>query len=486
MVRAVRPTLAGCVVVLSLLAGACGKEGPPLAPLHLVPSAPTGLTARRVEDRVRLTFTLPTTNANGPGRLELDHIDVYAITVGPGVTPPNRDLLSKTYLVGQIAVRPAPVEGEPPVEGDTRPGPGEAVTFDDTLTEAVLTPIVLKSTQPAAAAPGAAAKPGTEGPPADPQAAAGTAPVLPGQAAGATVPAPATATEPAAKVPAAEPVTKDPAAKDPTTKDPATKEPGQVPDPGAAKDPAAAQPPDATGKPKPPPAAAIPAAPVSKDPVRVYVLRGVTRRGRFGPPSTRVNLAIVPPPAPPVGVVAAFDGAAIALAWKPPPDGPAPSGYAVYKSGETLQPVSSTLVTAGSFEQPAAASLEPQCFRVRSVNVVAAVLIEGPLSEEACVTPRDVFAPAAPAGLQAVATTGQISLIWDANTEKDVAGYLVLRGEAGAAELQAITPTPIRETSYRDTTVKPGVRYVYTVVAVDTAAPPNVSPQAERREETAR
>jgi hypothetical protein len=33
--------------------------------------------------------------------------------------------------------------------------------------------------------------------------------------------------------------------------------------------------------------------------------------------------------------------------------------------------------------------------------------------------------------------------------------------------------------------VKPGVRYVYAVVAIDTATPPNVSAQA-RVEETAR
>ena len=43
-----------------------------------------------------------------------------------------------------------------------------------------------------------------------------------------------------------------------------------------------------------------------------------------------------------------------------------------------------------------------------------------------------------------------------------------------------------RQTTYRDTTVRPGVRYVYVVVAVDTADPQNVSGQSNRAEETAR
>ena len=52
--------------------------------------------------------------------------------------------------------------------------------------------------------------------------------------------------------------------------------------------------------------------------------------------------------------------------------------------------------------------------------------------------------------------------------------------------LAALTPSPVRETTFRDTTVRPGVRYVYAVVAVDTADPQNVSPQSNRAEETAR
>jgi hypothetical protein len=44
----------------------------------------------------------------------------------------------------------------------------------------------------------------------------------------------------------------------------------------------------------------------------------------------------------------------------------------------------------------------------------------------------------------------------------------------------------VRENTYRDTTVTAGVTYVYAVVAVDAASPPNLSAQSAPRTETAR
>ncbi|MEW6322961.1 MAG: fibronectin type III domain-containing protein, partial [Acidobacteriota bacterium] len=127
---------------------------------------------------------------------------------------------------------------------------------------------------------------------------------------------------------------------------------------------------------------------------------------------------------------------------------------------------------------------ERRCFAVRAVDTVAGVTIEGPLSEPGCVTPVDTFPPAAPGSLAAVATSGAISLIWDGGSEADLAGYIVLRGAGAGASLETLTPTPIRETTYRDERVTPGTRYVYAVVAVDTAG--NASGQSNRVEETAR
>jgi len=162
------------------------------------------------------------------------------------------------------------------------------------------------------------------------------------------------------------------------------------------------------------------------------------------------------------------------------------TAYNVYRGDDLLQPVNPALLKEPSFEDATAKLGQEQCYRVRSISSAEPAVLEGETSPPQCLTPRDQFPPAAPRGLAAVPTTGQISLIWDANTEKDLAGYIVLRGEGPDGALAAITPTPIKETSYRDTTVKPGTRYVYAIVAVDTATPSNTSAQSARVEETAR
>jgi hypothetical protein len=62
-----------------------------------------------------------------------------------------------------------------------------------------------------------------------------------------------------------------------------------------------------------------------------------------------------------------------------------------------------------------------------------------------------------------------------------------LRGEAGDATLTSLTDTVVTEARFTDPTVRPGVRYVYAVQAIDTHLPrPNVSAESARVEETAR
>jgi hypothetical protein len=372
----------------------CGKKGPPLAPLRLVPEAPAALTAARLGPDVHLRFTLPSKNAGGPGPVELDHVEIYAVSLAPGaVTPPNREFLTAKYLVGTIDVKTPPPPGAPaedPGAPDTRPGPGEVAAFVEPLTRDMLNP-----------------------PPPEPPPAA------------------------------------------------------------AAADPAA------------PPAAAAAATPTY--PVRIYAVRGITRGGRPGPPTTRATVPLVDPPAAPTSVAAAFTASAFVLSWLPPVGdvGAAPLLFNVYRAEAPSLPLNAKPIAEATFEHPGVEFGTERCFSVRTITMRGDVPVASEASVPACVTPTDIFPPAAPAGLTGVPSPGVIALIWDANPEPDLAGYLVLRGEAAGDTLQPLTPEPITTTAYRDTAVTPGVRYVYVVVAVDRATPPNTSAHSTRVEVTA-
>ena len=159
--------------------------------------------------------------------------------------------------------------------------------------------------------------------------------------------------------------------------------------------------------------------------------------------------------------------------------------FNVYKQGGS-DPLNAQPLTAAQFERPGVMWGAEECFSLRAVEKSGAATIESEPSAPVCLTAHDTFPPTAPKGLSVVAGGGTINLSWDANTEADLAGYLVLRGEAAGGTLQPITPAPIAATNFEDKTVKPGVRYAYTIVAVDKAVPPNQSVPSARIEETGR
>jgi hypothetical protein len=418
-----RPTAIPVVIAAALAASSlgCGKKGPPLAPLRLVPAPVSGITARRTGASVQLRFVVPDKNQNGPGPIDLDRVEIYAATVGAGApVPANRDLTARERLIGTVAVKLPPPEGEAAPaagEGDTRPSPGERATFIEELTAEKLTPIKMPPTSQTAQTP----------------------------------PTPAQSTAPGLRPPAS--VTLPPIA-------------------GSGAPPA--------------PAAAAQAAPDYS--VRVYVIRAVSKAGRPGPPAERVTLPLVAVPSPPTAVAVKPSERAYVLDWVPPvADVGQPSlGFNVYLSGAETAPLNQAPVAGSTFEHGPIRAGDEQCFVVSSVRVVQNIPIESPASPPACTAWSDIYPPSAPRGLQAVAAEDGITLSWDGNAEPDVAGYLVLRGEGPGDTLQPLTREPIRETNYRDTAVQSGAHYVYAIVALDTATPPNTSQQSERQEVTAR
>jgi hypothetical protein len=88
------------------------------------------------------------------------------------------------------------------------------------------------------------------------------------------------------------------------------------------------------------------------------------------------------------------------------------------------------------------------------------------------ITLRDVFPPAAPVGLLAAGFPVQgsdgiaVDLVWQPNTETDLAGYNVYRQTADGAAMK-LTEKPVALPAFHDTTAARGVSYRYTVTAVD-------------------
>jgi hypothetical protein len=192
--------------------------------------------------------------------------------------------------------------------------------------------------------------------------------------------------------------------------------------------------------------------------------------------------------APPTAVVAQMPNErTVALEWTPPvaEPGASPLAYNVYRPDGTAPPLNPSPLTEVKFETAAGEFGKEQCFVLRTIQTVQNVTIESAASAPACLTPRDTFAPAAPAGLRAVAEEGGVNLVWEPNAETDLAGYFVLRGESPET-LQPLMAKPIVESTYRDTSATPGTRYVYAIVAVDRAAPPNRSAASAPEAVTAR
>ena len=413
----------------ALVVSACGKKGNPLPPLVRVPATPGEFTVARFDDQVYVRLIAPATNVDGVQPSDVTRIEVYAITIeGPAPAAADidpEDLREAATLVATEPVRrplppPPPVkEGMPPVP---LPPPGPGVDQG--------APVVIRESLTAAA-----------------------------------------------RTPAAPPPRRD----------------------GSEER-------DAIDVPRPL------VAPAGGGLQRYYFAVAVSARGRYSPPTALIPAPLGDPSGQPSAPQITVNEDSVVLRWTPPRDarglglatdpewlpakptvpGSPATTYDVFEvrreePGDAPLTMPRSLtgepVAATEFTQSNITLGSDRCFSVRAVDIIDGVHVRGPASPVACASFADTFAPTAPRDLVAVAVPGGINLIWEPSDSKDAAGYLVLRAEAGSDTLTPLMQAPVTTPSYRDETIKAGVRYIYAVVTVDAAG--NRSAESNRVEETA-
>ena len=91
------------VMVATVALGACGRKGPPLPPLVLVPVAPADIAAERRGDDVDVRFTVPATNTDGSRPANIERVDVFAIDGAPPSV--DADLLKRAKRIASVDVK---------------------------------------------------------------------------------------------------------------------------------------------------------------------------------------------------------------------------------------------------------------------------------------------------------------------------------------------------------------------------------------------
>jgi len=421
-----------CAALLALIVApiiACGVKGPPQPPLVRLPAPPGDLVAERRADRVEIRFVVPGENTDGSRPANIERVDVYALT-GPSDVS-DELLLKRGVLVASVQVK-APRDPDDTVNpgdpiGDAEPpeGPG----LDQSATAQVYEDLAAEAMQPADLRDPPRTKADMDGP---------------------------------------MPLTGPPSVLS-----------------------------------------------------RTFVGVGVSTRGRLGTMSRRAVVTMLPAPLAPPQPDVTYDEKSITVMWTTadagtPTAAPGPGvlpartfgmgtpmiGYHVYDvtppsarsdaapapdSSKPDAPAGARLtempVPKGPFVDTRIEWGAARCYTVRVVRTFNGLPVEGDAASPRCTTLTDTFAPAAPTGVTPIPSEGAITLIWNPNTEPDLAGYIVLRSPAAAVALSPLTPAPVQLTTLRDAAAS-GARFFYAVQAIDKAG--NVSPASVRVDEAAR
>ncbi|SDP57461.1 fibronectin type III domain-containing protein [Desulforhopalus singaporensis] len=192
------------------------------------------------------------------------------------------------------------------------------------------------------------------------------------------------------------------------------------------------------------------------------------------------------PAAGPAGVKGVGGDQEIVLNWDPVTslnDGSAlqyPVKYQVFRSvgGKNLEKIGAP-TDSHSFIDKRVKNGQKYFYSIQSLMVYKGELINGGKSAPIAVIPVDLTPPAAPSGVNAVATGVGIKVFWDRSSAPDLGGYRVYRRAVGEDNFVLVGKVKPGFTLYVDRTAIADTRYYYAVTAVDSAVPPNESKKSK-------
>ena len=231
--------------------------------------------------------------------------------------------------------------------------------------------------------------------------------------------------------------------------------------------------------------------------VMTYAVEAYNSHDRTAGLSNQVQVPAMATVAPPGNFSAQVTADGVVLSWSPLPKPPESEGlryvvriYRRPEDGKTDAiagelPVDATMLSDHGFEWEKTYS-----YRATVVTEIAQpgrgeLRVEGDDTAAVKVFAHDVFPPAIPSGLQAVATgVGQqpgIDLVWTPDTETDLAGYHIYRREEGR-QFEKINTELVKTPSYRDASALAAHTYFYAVSAADVRG--NESARSEEARES--
>jgi hypothetical protein len=179
---------------------------------------------------------------------------------------------------------------------------------------------------------------------------------------------------------------------------------------------------------------------------------------------------VVPAPAVPTGFKADNTANGVHLGWSGTGD-----EFRIVRRGAATEPWA-VVATVDSHEWTDTSTEfgKLYSFQIQSLQKLGdGKFAESDLSSSQDITPIDVFPPAIPTGLRADAAPSSIELVWDRNTEGDLAGYRIYRatGDGPFEKLAECNEIP----NYSDHAVEHGKTYRYAITSFDKSTPPNES-----------